>query len=130
MAKFKKQEVCDGFMQGTEVGVRVQEGISVSLVVIIKLKVKTVSKVYSILSKYKNDFRGDTWQEIEKAHALSSTSFFHKLLEISAGVSCNYDNQVTLQNVSKRMESQKIAKAFQEAEETEVCNIKIYILKF
>ena len=45
---------------------------------------------------------------------------FYGLFDISAGGSYDYENQMTEQNISENVESQRVAKAFQDADETEV----------
>lgn len=80
MAEFKKQEIYDGFMRGTKVGVSVQIGTSTTIFVSMKIKAKTVSNVFNELSKHKSDFHEDTWTKIEKAHAEGSASFFLRLV--------------------------------------------------
>ena len=108
-------------MRGTQAGVSVQIGAEATLYVNIKLKAKTVSDVYTELSKYKSDFHADIWKQIEKLHAEGSMSFFYELFSLAAGVSYDYENQMTQQNISQNIESQRVAQALHDTDETEVC---------
>ena len=121
MAQYKKIEIHDGFMRGTQTGVSVQIGTEARLFVNLKLKAKTISDVYKELSKYKSDFHADTWKKIEKLHTGGSMSFFYELFSLAAGVSYDYENQKTKQNISQDIESQRVAQALHDTDETEIC---------
>ena len=121
MAHYKKVEISDGFMRGTKVGASVQIGTSVNLKVKMKLKAKTVSNIFDELSKHKRDFHADTWKQIEGYHASGGASFFHRLFGMSVEGGYDYENQITEDNIKANKEAQTITKAFNDAEETEVC---------
>jgi hypothetical protein len=120
MATYTKQTITDGFMRGTEAGVTATMGAKVFLTVDVKIKAKTESNVYKELLKYKQDFHEDTWQKIEKAHASGKVSFFWELFGIAAGGSYDYYNKKTEQNIKNDIQSQKVAQALHDTDETEV----------
>ena len=127
----KKLDVTNGFMRGMEVGVSVQTGISVTLTASLSLKAKTVSNIFSELSKHKKDFRTETWKKIEQAHASAAASgdasFFYLLFRIAAhaDASCDYENQEMQQKVQDSKEAQRIALALHNSDESEVCRFPI-----
>ena len=120
MATLKKQVITDGFMRATDVGVSVTVGAKATLAVDVKVKAKTESNVYKELLKYKQDFHEDTWQKIEKAHASGEVGFFWELFGISAGGSYDYYNKKTQQNIKNDIQSQRVAQALHDTDETEV----------
>ena len=120
MASITEQTVNDGFMRGVDAGVSVQIGTKAQLRVNITIKAKTVSNVFKELQKHKQDFRGTTWENIEKAHARGEAKFFYMLLGISAGGSYDYENKTMKQDVDSRQESQAVAQAFLDTDEDDV----------
>ena len=119
-ATYQKLETSDGYMKGTSAGVSVQLGTKAKIKVKITLKAKTVSNVYKQLLKYKREFGSKTWEQIEKAQASGSMSFFYGLFDISAGGGYEYENQEVETNISDNVEAQRVAQALVETEETDV----------
>ena len=120
MATFNEQSVNDGFMRGVEAGVSVQKGVRARLRIKMTIRAKTVSNVFKELQKYKQDFKGATWEKIEKAHARGDVKFFYTLLSISGEGSYDYENKNIEQEVHNETESQRVAQALQATEEIDV----------
>ena len=84
MGTYSKVTVNNGFVRGTQAGASVTIGASVKLTVRMQVQAKTVSDVYTQISKVKSKFSADTWEKIEQSHVGGGLSFFFGLFDLVA----------------------------------------------